>query len=265
MSENRNLFVISRILISLLFFTLNSLAQNTTNNCASSSCGNIRISYPFRLSAAQRSCGYDDPTFELQCQNNQTILNVGSRGYIVQDINYDYYTIRLVDPNVNRANLSSCPAFRNYYDWPSILRSSLDGISVAFIYCLAPVKSSKYVEGPFCGSRSSIFSNSSQIHTYVMAGNRIMVSDIEEGCTVGRVVQVSGRRGVSDNSSLAGIYDDLAYGIELSWFLVSCGDCERDDGYCSVVGTRITCKYYCKESTPLHLQSFKCKPRFNLC
>ncbi|KAH6815453.1 hypothetical protein C2S51_020273 [Perilla frutescens var. frutescens] len=264
MSENRNSFPISRILIFLLFFTVNSLAQN--NNCASSSCGNIRISYPYRLRNSPKSCGYDDPSFELECQNNQTtIFQARSRIHIVQDINYDYYSIRLVDPGINRGNLSSCPVYstNNDYDtWPSILTSSLDGINVLFIYCLSPVNSSKYVEGPFCGNASAIFSNSSQIYTYVMAGARVMVSDLEESCTAERAVWTSGHRGMRDNSSLAGIYDDLAYGIELTWYRVFCGECERDDGYCSLKGTRITCKRYCKESTLLSQQSFKCQFEF---
>lgn len=262
MTENRILFAISIIFTLLLFFAANSTAQNNIN-CASSTCGNIRISYPFRLTSASPSCGYDDPSFELQCQNNQTIFNAGTRRYIVQDISYDYYSIRLVDPSISRANLSSCPVYSNALDdWPSMFSNFLQwhwNMPVSFIYCLAPVNSSKYVEGPFCGNRSSIFSNSSQIYSYVMEGDRTVVSDLEESCTIDKVVWTSGRRGMTDSSSLAGIYDDLAYGVELSWFRVYCGQCERTDGYCSLEETKITCKHYCVEGVALSDRSLKCK------
>ncbi|XP_057774235.1 rust resistance kinase Lr10-like isoform X2 [Salvia miltiorrhiza] len=92
-----------------------------------------------------------------------------------------------------------------------------------------------------------------------MVGDQIIVSDVEEACSVYRVVWTSGRRDMKDNSSLVGIYDDLAYGVELSWFRALCGECETSDGSCSVEGNRITCKHYCKEDTPLSQKSLKCK------
>ncbi|KAI3471209.1 hypothetical protein Pfo_027872 [Paulownia fortunei] len=73
-----------------------------------------------------------------------------------------------------------------------------------------------------------------------MVGERTQVSDLEESCTVDRVDQASARRPMRDNSSLASIYDGLAYGFELSWFRVLCGECERTYGYCSLEGNQIT-------------------------
>ncbi|XP_042059750.1 uncharacterized protein LOC121804327 [Salvia splendens] len=112
-------------------------------------------------------------------------------------------------------------------------------IPVSFMYCLSPVDSPNNAEGPFCGNMSEIFSNSSRIYSYLMLGKDVKVSDVEEGCS--------------------GIYDDLGYGVELSWYHAHCGDCERSDGYCGLEGSRITCKHYCKEDTPISQLSFKCK------
>ncbi|KAL7147354.1 hypothetical protein ABFS83_06G102200 [Erythranthe nasuta] len=271
MSKNRVLPVISRILILLLFSTVTTTttAQNnnpTSYSCPPSSCGNIRdISFPFRLKSDPRSCGYNNPTFELQCLNNQTVMTVRTRKYFVQEINYIDYSIRLVDPTLHAGNTSSCPLYFNDYDsWPtSIFDMFFDwNVAVVFIHCSAPVIGSpRYVEAAFCGNRSTVFSSNSSevIYSYVVVGERIMVSDLEESCTVDRVDQTSARRPVSDYSSLAGVYEGLSYGFELSWFRVLCGECERTFGYCSLEGNAISCVHYCREDTPIAQLGFNCQ------
>ncbi|KAL3652433.1 hypothetical protein CASFOL_002114 [Castilleja foliolosa] len=269
MSESKP---ISRILIFLIFFTVvnSSLAQNNNNNnptssCPSSSCGNIpEIRFPFRLNGNPRSCGYNNPIFELQCQNNQTVMIVRSRRYLVQEINYDEYSIRLVDPGINTSNLSSCPIYSEDYDsWPStIFTQFFDwNVPVVFIHCLSPVLNNPdYIQAPFCSNRTSIFANSSNVYSYVMVAERVRVSDLEEYCSVGRVVMTSARRPVmGDGSSLAGVYERMGYGFELSWFRVLCGDCERTLGACGLDGNRITCTHYCREDTPISQLRFGCQ------
>ncbi|PIN01637.1 Serine/threonine protein kinase [Handroanthus impetiginosus] len=263
MSRKKAVCPISTILLLIIFFAFKSTAQNTS--CPSSSCGLIRdISFPFRLKTNPKSCGYNNPQFELDCQDNQTILTVKSRKYYVQEINYSDFSIRLLDPGISRGNLSSCPAHSNGYDdWPYIFNYFFDwNIPVVFIHCLAPVSSSAYVNAAFCGNRSSFFSNASEIYNYVVFGERILVSDLEESCSVDRVSRVSSRRVMRDNSSLEGIYDGLAYGFELSWFRVLCGECERTHGYCSLEGNTISCQHYCSEDIPLSQLGFKCQFEF---
>ncbi|KAL3819946.1 hypothetical protein ACJIZ3_005851 [Penstemon smallii] len=250
------ILAISRISVLLLFCSVNSVAQynNPTSSCPSSSCGNITtIRYPFRLKSEPISCGYNNPNFELDCQNNQTtILNLNSRNYHVQEINYEEFSIRLVNPGIKRENLSSCPDYSNEYrDWFSTNREDeiFDQFiqlneAVVFIHCVSPVNSLRYVNAAFCGS-----SNSSEIYSYVMAGG-LGVSDLEDLCTVDRMDQVSYRRPMRNISSLASIYDGLAYGFKLSWFRFLCGECERRNGYCSFEGNRITCQQYCRVDIP---------------
>lgn len=261
MCGKSNSVAVSRISIFLVFFTVNSLAQN--GSCPSSSCGSIRISYPFTLTFIPESCGVTNPSFKLECLNNQTILEAESTRYVVQDINYESYSIRLVDPSINAGNLSSCPLYSNGPDvWPTIYSYFFEwNVPITFISCLAPVNSSEYVEGPLCGNRSRNFSRPSRIYSYLMVGYRHL-SDVEELCTIDRVVWTSGRKGMKDNSSLAAIYDYMARGVELSWYRALCRECEGRDRDCSLEGNRIICKNYCAWDTPLSQQSFKCKSHF---
>ncbi|RVW72301.1 hypothetical protein CK203_057542 [Vitis vinifera] len=74
--------------------------------CSPSSCGDMRnISYPFRLQDDPRSCGY--PEYELICENNRTMINLHGGTYLVTQINYQNYTIRVVDPRERRTTVGS--------------------------------------------------------------------------------------------------------------------------------------------------------------
>ncbi|GER49818.1 membrane receptor-like protein 1 [Striga asiatica] len=235
MSFLKNPLFISKTLFLLISIAASfTCAQNTispnSSSCPSQSCGGVReIRFPFRLNGDSRSCGYSDRIFQLDCLNNQTFLNVRSKRYLVRDINYDEFSIRLVDPGVGGSNLSSCPLYdTDYDDWPRSMNDNFFdwNVPVVFIYCLAPVNGSNYLEAPFCGNRSSIFSNSSGLYSYVVAGERILVSDLEDSCSVARVAQASARGPVVNYGSLGGVYGGLGYGFELSWFRVLCGECQ---------------------------------------
>ncbi|KAK2399300.1 rust resistance kinase Lr10 [Trifolium repens] len=86
-------------------------ATNSKNKtCPSSSCGKIsNIKYPFRLKNDPTTCG--DPRYELSCENNKTMLTLSSGKYYVKSINYNNYTIRLVDPGIQESDCSSIPRY----------------------------------------------------------------------------------------------------------------------------------------------------------
>ncbi|KAL8554658.1 hypothetical protein ACS0TY_002735 [Phlomoides rotata] len=223
-----------------------STAQNNKppSSCSSSSCGNIRISYPYRLKSDPRSCGFNRPKFELQYRNNQTLLTVTSKSYLVQEIDYDFFTIKLIDPNINRGNLSSFPLYSNYYDdWDYTISNSYFNLNarVTFIHCLNAVNSSKYVPATFCGNRSSNFINSSQIHSYIITGERMTILDLEDSCTVDRVVLASPVE-LMWNNSLASIYDAMANGFVFTWFRAHCVECDMSNGFCSLEGKKSIAK-----------------------
>ena len=83
------------LLLLLLLVPIPCKVKQNHHLCTSS-CGNIHnISYPFRLKDDPRSCGESE--FELACENNRTIFYLYSRKYRVKEINYEIFTIRVVE------------------------------------------------------------------------------------------------------------------------------------------------------------------------
>lgn len=103
------------ITLKLLFLlscliVLNQICHGKENNtaCLSSSCGNIKITFPFILKSHQQNCTRE--TIPLTCENNITLLHKESGTYIVQSIDYNSLTIRLVDATLHHTNnCSSLP------------------------------------------------------------------------------------------------------------------------------------------------------------
>ncbi|XP_051123083.1 rust resistance kinase Lr10-like [Andrographis paniculata] len=220
MSPANTFFPIPTMFILLLFFTFND-SSNPTNSL---SCGKDRVNnYPVNVTVGYISCS---DRFLLDCQNNQTVLVRDSERYFVQEISRKKKRIRIVDSSIQTRNLSSCPVNSinndvcwNHYSYDR--KILVWNAYVAFIHCLSAMSSVKYVKAPFCGNTRNTYINSSKVYSYVMVGEYgkvLQVSDLEESCTVDRVVLVS-RRGstMKDNSSLASIYEALAYGVELRW------------------------------------------------
>jgi hypothetical protein len=102
------------VVVLLLHQTCNTSADD---HCPPSSCGSIpiNISYPFRLTSDPENCG--DQRYNLSCENNQTlVLHLYDGRYYVQQINYTYNRIRVVDPGIGL----------NANEYYSIPRYSLD-------------------------------------------------------------------------------------------------------------------------------------------
>lgn len=249
------------LLILLLCFTESCRAHNSSV-CITSSCGNINISYPFRLKGDPANCGHPDSNFALECQKNQLTLHTGTRRYHVEAITYSNYSIRISDPGLDSNNISSCPIYPNTnYD---ILYSSYvypystSSFYITYINCLSPVANPLYVENPFCGNTTA-FSNSSRIYSYVTAKS-ILVNDLEESCTYDTMAQAALLwPSKDDNYSYAQIHDMLAYGFELLWYPAMCTDCNPDHGSCSLEGNKVRCRHYCYESTTFEDRTFICK------
>lgn len=254
MSKRSLLFAGLSFLILFIHCTTNCQAQNNSF-CVPSSCGDIRIRYPFRLKVDPENCGHPDPIFALECQKNLTILSSKSQRYSVQAINYNNFTIRVADPGVDRDNYSTCPTLD--YDISSSYMFLSSAQSINLLNCLSPVNNSMYIENPFCGNKSA-FSNSSKIHSYFVVGN-MLVSDLEESCTVDTVAWASSDIPLQENTSYSAIHDFLAFGFELTWYRALCGDCYASKGTCIVEDNQIRCRHYCYEDTPLSERTFRCK------
>ncbi|KAH6770942.1 hypothetical protein C2S52_015745 [Perilla frutescens var. hirtella] len=261
--SNGRLFSSYLALLSLLLCFIGSCRAKNNSLCITSSCGNINISYPFRLRGDPANCGHPDSIFELECKKNQLTLHTKSRRYHVQAITYSNFSIRVSDPGLDSHNYSSCLIYSYTDDDVYSSYVYLDSTStfyVTFLNCLSPVANPLYVENALCGNTTA-FSNSSRIHSYVTAGS-ILVSDLEESCTYDTIAMASSLApwpSRDHNYSYAQIHDLLAYGFELLWYPALCTECDESKGTCSLEGNKIRCRHYCYEDTPLDELTFICK------
>ncbi|KAJ9190663.1 hypothetical protein P3X46_001843 [Hevea brasiliensis] len=221
-----------------------------TSLCAPSSCGNSHnIRYPFRLRTDLNNCG--DHRFELSCENNFTVLNLFRGKYYVQSINYDNFTIRLVDAGVHQHNCSF-PCFPlpvdYYYDdeidpysyykyqwtkseedkWAKLGEPPMLSQMIIFIKCPNPVYSPLYVDTAPCvlpGFNSSV-SALKRHYSYVNIGD-MKASDLKESCSVEMksLFPVTAKK----NMSFIEIHRELVFGFQLSWhkYIFKCEKCYR--------------------------------------
>ncbi|KAL2527432.1 Protein kinase superfamily protein [Abeliophyllum distichum] len=269
MSKRRLLCAGFSFKILYLCCTTNCQAQNNSF-CVPSSCGDISIRYLFRLKADPENCGHPEPIFMLECQKNRTILSSKSQRYNVHAINYNNFTIRIADPGLDRDNYSSCPIYSSVdYDLSSSYMYLASSQSITLLNCISPINNSLYIENPFCGNKNA-FSNSSKILSYFVNGN-ILGSDLEESCTFDTVVLTSSSIPLQENATYSTIHNALAFGLsfafgfELSWCRVMCGECDASKGTCIVEDNQIRCRHYCYEDTPLSERSLRCKIMPYLC
>ncbi|XP_073304857.1 LEAF RUST 10 DISEASE-RESISTANCEUS RECEPTOR-LIKE PROTEIN KINASE-like 1.4 [Primulina huaijiensis] len=254
MSKGKPMFFILTILI-LLWFPAGIRSHNSSS-CVSSSCGEISISYPFRLATDPPNCGHPDPIFKLQCLQNRTILQSDSAKYVVRSISYNNFSIRVSDLGIVEKNYSSCPAYSSNALETRYLSAGFSNTDILFVNCLKPVSNRLYVEDPVCGNPTA-FSNSSRVYSYLVVG-WTMDSETTEFCREDRRTLVSSDT-LIDNRNYTIIHDSMAYGMELIWFRAYCGECDRSDGRCSLEDNKIRCRHYCYEDTPFSERTFGCK------
>jgi hypothetical protein len=165
-----------------------------------SSCGKIStITHPFRLKHDPTHCGNNN--YELECMNNVTILKLFQAEYLVESINYNNYTIRIVDPNIQSTNCSSLPRFflydhnfstsYNSYQYYIVrLNSTFDDYEgfdlsrpVIYMNCTSPP--SKVVDRYYADTASCL-----DQHTYVLVGDP-QFGILEPQCRVNHVTLTS--------------------------------------------------------------------------
>ncbi|XP_034920138.1 rust resistance kinase Lr10-like [Populus alba] len=238
---------IAFLLQLLVFQTCHS--STITAHCAPSSCGNIQnISFPFRLNTDPQSCG--NYNYTLICENNiSTVLYLYSGKYYVQAIDYDNFTIRVVDAGV-QDNCCSIPRYSlardNFsygdpytsYNYKQVPPGVSDGfveyywlnelptlsLHMVFMSCENTVNSPLYVDtapyGLNYGSDSSLVTPSN----YVTLGG-MNASDLMELCSIEKIFLLP-KKNYTDKS-FEEIHSDLAYGFELSWYNINCENCTR--------------------------------------
>lgn len=226
--QDRKMTLLFLIFLPLFLYNSPCKARDNGNNlCSPSSCGKIQnISYPFRLINDAKNCG--DESYALSCENNITVLYLYFGKYIVETINYNNQTIRIVDPNIQKGNCSSLPSYSlaNYnFTWndPFVLtqwdqktyEKVFDTESIAFMSCENPVKSPRYIDTSSC-TDGSLFG--SKRFSYVVVNGSSSVSDMADSCSVELMAMVTRLEEINgSNVSFVDIHDELAFGFELSW------------------------------------------------
>ncbi|KAJ1379328.1 Wall-associated receptor kinase, galacturonan-binding domain [Sesbania bispinosa] len=247
------------LLLCFLHITLQQItcAVNNPQICSPSSCGKItNISYPFRLKDDPATCG--DKRYELGCENNRTVLSLFSGKYFVQAINYNNYTIRLVDPAIHEADCSSIPRysfsksnFTTSYDYsynedPYRAPSEYNEVVyVVYLKCSNPV-----VDDPRYVDTAPCLNSHSKGHVYAFVGD-LYPPDLKVGCSVKLVAPTSlfnhrnsyWREDMQNKTfSYAEIHRRLVYGFDLSWLSAA------------------TCEYFCggQQSCYFYEENLKC-------
>ncbi|KAK7377198.1 hypothetical protein VNO80_02619 [Phaseolus coccineus] len=235
------------------------LVRKIHGGCPSSSCGKIaNINYPFRLKGDPEECG--EERYELDCENNVTVLYLYSAKYHVQAINYKNYTVRVVDPALQHHNLSSLPLrflsrsnFSDTYKYTSFYDSDpyqafvnvdknweyLSFEHIVFVNCNHSLgEKGKYVEiGEWVKWEGKGYA-------YAIGGD-LKAEDLEVGCEVKLVAPTS--LSTFDNHSYTSMHTALAYGFEISWIQQACQKhCpDDDDSYCYLDSSnqKLKCRY----------------------
>ncbi|KAL2585796.1 hypothetical protein AAZV13_13G014600 [Glycine max] len=248
----------SALLVFLLLLVHQICATNEQEHaCPPSSCGKItNITYPFRLRGDPKGCG--DNRYELACENNVTVLYSYSGKYHVQAINYNNFTIRVVDPGVQQPNCSSLPRYflsptnfsdsdnfyldryqiqNRCYPWKRAFQKH-----IIFLNCRhAVIDNEKYVETDPCIKWHS------KGYIYAIAGD-LIAKDFEVGCEVKLVAPTSWWGLDTNNSSYTQMHRALLYGFELSWINLACVDqCGNPDCAFDAYSQKLQCSmYFCR-------------------
>ncbi|PON39367.1 hypothetical protein PanWU01x14_305460 [Parasponia andersonii] len=238
------------VIIMMLLFHQSSYADKNSGTVCSSSCGSIHnIKSPFRLTTDPLSCG--DLRYNLSCENNILVLYLPvyqysgiyeRKIYYVQAINYNNYTIRVVDPNIyhHKDDCSSIPnntlSLDDLYVRDSYTVKILLGLSyneserrypmrtlvdnVVFFNCESPALNSSYIDAAPCLFNDT-FSTRRHYYSYYYVSDgssRFNFSELEESCWIQQVTLIEkGANLDRSNASSDEIHKVLVYGFQLSW------------------------------------------------
>jgi hypothetical protein len=270
-------------LIALLLVHETCSTDEVNHQCPPSSCGNIlNISYPFRLKSDPETCS--DLRYSLSCENNLTVLYLfeGQSQYYVQEINYNNYTIWIVDSGIQKDNYSSTPTYSlNHYKVSSFTsvyttyqpkRTKTNYIkhklsrSAVFLSCETPVNSPFYLDASACidngdqyaisnsskdngdqySSNTSISHSKSKRHGYVRVGTTT-ATDVGDSCKVEQMFLTSWPGNEDPNNiSRTDVLNELVYGFELSWLQDYCPSyCRGDNSICFIDdANHVQCLYF---------------------
>ncbi|XWS50377.1 hypothetical protein CRYUN_Cryun12cG0082800 [Craigia yunnanensis] len=185
-------------------------ARGMHKHCRPSLCGNINISYPFRLKGQPRRCG--DRRFELECEQNRTTFPMKFGNFYVLDISYVNQTLRLLDASLDKENCSiPRSSIPSYYDYDESILSYGNGMYL--VNCTMKMTSSVYVDASRC--RTDGFS-SPQTYFYFLEFYT-EISNFNQSCTI--EAQFPSMLSNISGLSTFDIYKMLMKGVQVSWYM----------------------------------------------
>jgi hypothetical protein len=238
----------------ILVLVHEACSANDSHHLCAPSCGNIHnISYPFRLDSDPENCG--DQMYNLSCENDQTVLYLYGGRYYVREINYNNYTIRVVDPGVVNDNDSFIPSYSldeisfNYWDPYQRSRTNMAPVShiMIFVKCEKPVNSGYHLNISACFEDGVVYSSNSSLshskmYRYVLFSRR--AEDLGDLCQVEQISLTSWSERYDDNFrniSCTEFYDELLFGFQLFWYRAYCGSCGYAYCYLDSANNTVSC------------------------
>ncbi|MFQ6621019.1 hypothetical protein Gotur_001540 [Gossypium turneri] len=227
------LALICLLALALSLFPHASTARSINKHCGVTSCGNLSVSYPFRLKSQPQGCGF--MWFELVCNNNRTIFPMEDGDFYVQNISYVNKTIHLLDVNVANHNcsipLSSLPlspidnsTFQNdfavyvysYNDFAVYVYSYSEYSKIYVVNCSMKMNKSWHGVNYINASRCSSSPQTNNNFYYFLDGGT-PPSYFHPSCTVEARVPIS-LHNISGLSTFD-IYKKLMMGTRIKWDL----------------------------------------------
>lgn len=227
------------VLLLILIFSYNKVYGDEHQDSCSRWCGVHNIRSPFRLKDSPKECG--DERYNLSCEdNNQLILYHDSFGkYYVQSINYNNFTIRLLDFNLASSNnfippyyslglynFSSNSIVSPYLAFRYYKNNTLNVLTKSMLYMSCPNR----MEYSYIGNCMNRTSNSQDVNSFYVGsyGKSLSEFGLGDGCRIQFMyltsldVEDDGADHNNNNISCADIRREMFYGFELSWLNSFC-------------------------------------------
>ncbi|KAF7132808.1 hypothetical protein RHSIM_Rhsim09G0157300 [Rhododendron simsii] len=230
------------LLLLLLLFSV-TCSYGNQNQQFFNSCGDINISFPFRLQG-DPSYTCNDNDYTLLCdENNRTVLNLPSGKYYVQSINYTDYSIRLVEVGIQTDDIcspfhlfSSTFLYFTYGGEGRRLYTYAAESGVVFLRCENPVHCPIYINTTgYCNSTRGDPGNYGN-YSYAVAAGDISVLDVPDSCLLEAFYPSSSQliRQRGSNLSSLDFIKELEYGFEVywGWPIRRCGECRERASSC---------------------------------
>ncbi|KAL0903371.1 hypothetical protein M5K25_027745 [Dendrobium thyrsiflorum] len=191
-----------KLFFFLFFLSYTDIILSHGRGSCSSSCGNLQnIRYPFHLKGDSIECG--GPDFELNCEGNNTVLEIHQKKFYVIDISYRDSEITVVDVGLAKGDCVNLPDRSvDIVDYVGVFRFGRDYIGQAtFINCSVKIDDPSYKIVP-CLSK-----NNSQIYVIF---NTLSVGDLPVNCHFLYTVPLNDMLQHS-------IFDQLKLGFRMNW------------------------------------------------